>query len=643
MRKLYGAAALLAVGAIIGGAIAPGAIAAQNVATITPVPGVPAPVNVLPSLLSAAKGIVNAPAGAANIAVLLATYAKQPAFWAAVKAQQTATATAAQTALLASTKTTFKVPAIPAGGFMKLVGGANVVMAGSQVGLMIGNGAVRLLGFKDGDVCASDGPGGVLRSVSAFTNGVDCVAYDMTQEAIAQANADASAGVIGALVCNGAGSCAKFLGYGITSSQGMTWCFDFSGPAANFAAFAVDGLYPGDGRYYGEAGNSDGFRGNAGISGRCVAYGGNPASSGLPPNNIGSMEAKSAEIYAYAWQNGNSYGGDPTVELGVADPERHIRCTLKLAGGGSVSALSAPFHESDGAMAPTVCPELPEGGVLEGWKIDLLGGPEELTLMEQDVTPEYGNWSSTYPECADGTCMLDLQRVDTSCFIVPGPCADWFSDPDKSSTYNCRYGEHAVPLSECNVYAPTFKPDATTTGQTYGDPETGEASQTTIPADQGAYGTPVLDPENNRVCFPTGWGVLNPVEWVTKPVQCALQWAFVPRPSAVQAVGNTVKTAFDETSIAQTGRLVSGLPALIPAGTSSCMGPPVSFEGLDQFGLSGVYYPLDACDEPMSSLASLAKVAMIAILGVLALLAVVRYFAAAIGFVGVGKAAAGDS
>lgn len=40
-------------------------------------------------------------------------------------------------------------------------------------------------------------------------------------------------------------------------------------------------------------------------------------------------------------------------------------------------------------------------------------------------------------------------------------------------------------------------------------------------------------------CFPSGWGWLNPVEWVLKPVKCALMWAFWDQETAdeISALG----------------------------------------------------------------------------------------------------------
>lgn len=52
------------------------------------------------------------------------------------------------------------------------------------------------------------------------------------------------------------------------------------------------------------------------------------------------------------------------------------------------------------------------------------------------------------------------------------------------------------------------------------------------PGDAGSSGPddPELDANSN--CVPSGWGWLNPVEWVLKPVKCALMWAFWDQESA---------------------------------------------------------------------------------------------------------------
>lgn len=613
----------LATALLVGPLVLFPSVAADAVTAPPIAPGIPTPLNVLPSVV---KGAVNAPAGAANIAVLLATFAKSPAFWKAAAAAQASSATAAQTALLVAERTSFKVPAVPVAGLLKVVGGANVAMAGAQVGMMVGNGAVRLLGFKDGDVCASDGPGGLLRSVAAITNGVDCAAYDMTQEAIAQANADAVAGLVGSRVCSTAGECLTFISIAYSSLANRdVQCWKWEGATSGYAAVWSPN-YPDS--PYGESFNAmKGYYNNL-FAGVCPS----------PANGVVDSEFTPLKYQMY---NGDYLDGDVgAVTNSTGDPDRRLRCTLQLAGGATVSALSDVFKESDGQLAPTVCPDVPEGGVLEGWKIDLVGGPQELTLLEQSVTPEYGDWAATYPQCADGTCMLDLQRTGVSCFSTPGPCADWYADPAKDSTYQCLYGGSQVALSQCAVYAPTFKPDATTTGQTYGDPTTGQAQQTAVPSDTATFNDPLQDPSANRQCFPTGWGVLNPVEWVTKPVQCALQWAFVPRASVFTNAGNSINGAVSASVIGQTGLLVDSFVQPFQQASGGCSGPPwrivISFPWADG-GIDDTYYPLSACDPPMAQIALFFNGITQGVVALGAGLAAVRYFAGIVGFVGAGS------
>jgi len=590
-----------------------------NAVTFPPIaPGIPNPVNVLPSVVT---GAVNAPAGAANIALLLATWSKNPAFWKAAQAASVASATPAQTAIVAAEKVAFKVPAVPTAGLLKVVGPLNVAITGGQIGLMIGNGAVRLLGFKDGMVCQSDGPGGILRSVAAVTSGVDCTAYDMTADAIANANADAVAGTVGTRLCSTVDTSAC-----VTFISTARW----AGPNRDIQCWKTEGGSSSTQLRWIDAGGVDRTYSFANLA---FYFGLTGATCGAPSNAAADEDSP---VVTYQFVNGGVVeSGVGEVVTGTADPERFIRCTLRLVGGSVVTALSEGFHESDGAYAPTVCPDLPEGGQLEGWDIDLIGGPDELNLMTQDVTPEYGDWAATYPECAEGTCMLDLQKSGLSCFTAPVPCADWFADPDKEATYQCRYGEHDVALSECTLYAPTFKPDATTTGETYGDPETGQAQPTSIPADQDTFGSTVQDPDSTRQCFPTGWAVLNPVEWVTKPVQCALQWAFVPRASVLQATTDTMTASWDAGIGDKLGQVVAPFAAL-PVMTG-CDGVPVdiNIDWPTEWEIHWVFGY--ACDGPLQPLALAVRTVFSGLFVFMGLKLLSGYLGGAVGFRGFGN------
>lgn len=118
----------------------------------------------------------------------------------------------------------------------------------------------------------------------------------------------------------------------------------------------------------------------------------------------------------------------------------------------------------------------------------------------------------------------------------------------------CQWGGFAVPASYCTgtqlepstVGAPqaagTTSP-ATCTGICPTTDTAPVPPSTTIPA--GGGGVPIdpgtgqnppgaPDDGGDSPCVPTGWGWLNPVQWVLKPVKCAMVWAFVPDPQVVQ-------------------------------------------------------------------------------------------------------------
>lgn len=62
---------------------------------------------------------------------------------------------------------------------------------------------------------------------------------------------------------------------------------------------------------------------------------------------------------------------------------------------------------------------------------------------------------------------------------------------------------------------------------------------TTIPGTPpGGPGSPGTPPESSTgdesECLPDGWGWLNPIEWVLKPVKCALVWAFYDADAAAE-------------------------------------------------------------------------------------------------------------
>lgn len=115
----------------------------------------------------------------------------------------------------------------------------------------------------------------------------------------------------------------------------------------------------------------------------------------------------------------------------------------------------------------------------------------------------------------------------------------------------CEWGGDVLLMSYCTE---TPVPYPVPEGELYSGP----TPTTTVPPSTVAPPTtlaPPTDPENcvgahcvggpglapdgseGGECFPSGWGWLNPVEWVLKPVKCALVWAFWD-PDAADEMGD---------------------------------------------------------------------------------------------------------
>lgn len=83
-------------------------------------------------------------------------------------------------------------------------------------------------------------------------------------------------------------------------------------------------------------------------------------------------------------------------------------------------------------------------------------------------------------------------------------------------------------------------------------------------------------------CFPGGWGALNPINWVLKPVKCALVWAFVPTRSWSDLAPECV-TAFPCNVGVEAVQSAEGIYDGVAGGLSGdeC-GPTVGFDSIGE-------------------------------------------------------------
>lgn len=323
------------------------------------------------------------------------------------------------------------------------------------------------------------------------------------------------------------------------------------------------------------------------------------------------------------------------VEAPGAGEEFQLECEVTLDDGSKLRAKGAAFGKNAETLPPPSCPSVPEGRVATNVDVreqKTTDAPGTGTsVSSQPTTPEYQDWATKYPECGTGACKLDLiQKPKASCFDLEYQCADWFEDADKANKYQCRYGVKDVELEECAVYAGLFKPGRVDTGSPYTDPETGvwSGGKNAPEESRNAMGLPVQNPADIRGCDGTsGSGSFDPIRFIMRPIQCALEWAFVPRPAVVEAELSGGEHAWDKKPPKVIADVVSGF-ALTPS-VSGCSRSVTIFTG----GFASTITPMNACPGSWGeTAANVSRVATTAAMVVLVVVIVRRQISGMIGY-----------
>lgn len=308
------------------------------------------------------------------------------------------------------------------------------------------------------------------------------------------------------------------------------------------------------------------------------------------------------------------------VELAGCDPVA-VDIGLQVAGSGTSGA----------------------GG---GWSS--VPGTSRAGVQTSEVPTAVQDWMESYPQCMDGSCLLELKKeiggtMELDCFAAPEQCADWQTETAaQTAVYRCYYANAVVDLAECNVYGRTFQRQNVQTGTAYSDPATGETVKTgtgtTTTTNPGAQtvsmSSPVADPATTRTCWPTGWGVFNPFEWVYQPVKCAFEWAFVPRESKLSEVRTALRLSVMNSQPAGVVQAVQAWGAAVPS-VSGCAGPTITLDLPSDVTYTGT--PISACSEPASTLAMVSRAAISIVFILFGLFAITRYVGRVFGFTGFGR------
>jgi hypothetical protein len=238
---------------------------------------------------------------------------------------------------------------------------------------------------------------------------------------------------------------------------------------------------------------------------------------------------------------GNDVAPTSTTTNGTAVPGTGAVTTTPTSqcsnGASTVTVAGTPMHYTGGTasadLPPIIAPACPAGYVRTGLTTPSTGPGG--AVLPQLVTWSAPTIPSTYADCQPGgaqaPCVLTLTMTapggqtlnctnTTNCPLYAGASTDAQGD-----TYTCKWGTYVLPASNC-VEVPTKPGTGTpaTTGQT----------------DIKTAGTGTSNSDGGDGCGASGgiFGAFswNPVDWVLKPVMCALRKAFIPSSTTVTQV-----------------------------------------------------------------------------------------------------------
>lgn len=385
--------------------------------------------------------------------------------------------------------------------------------------------------------------------------------------------------------------------------------------------------------------------------------------SSTVPGYDSSYQAKVAAIGFAAeseWGSGTFPSTPQAIYRVPADPDRfpgsdgdpvrawETRWSCSDSGSTVATLRSATFKESESSIPPYPSPVcIGEVTHVEVWEVAINKDADDVKVWEQaGVSPGAQKFGQKYPQCTDGSCVLELYRRDptagaqVSCLDNPSLCTNWLSDPNRAENYECRYAGAPVGIEECFAYGPTFNVWTGAAVQTesgtrpaertaaYGDPATGEPVPR-VEGDASSVPAPAPQPggSSDSSCPPpfTWTSLVNPW-WYYKGTVCALREVFVPKNSTAQIA--RIRKAMNATTPVVWSREVEDMFD-VDVKAAGCRGPGMSMAAL---GIERRVYLFSACDAPMSTAAPWVKTIATVMLVAFGSMAAVRGLGAGFGW-----------
>jgi hypothetical protein len=338
---------------------------------------------------------------------------------------------------------------------------------------------------------------------------------------------------------------------------------------------------------------------------------------------------------------------DTAPTFDVQSPDLKYKTTVECirSDGTKFSITAESTGDQKGVKVPSCAAAEP--GAHGTGKMTVVGTPPGSTVGQTVLDrPAAAAAPGDYPMCSPAKpgpgCALAVWVDGKECVVGNWNCAHW-KEIDQTRV-QCNYGPYVgIPVNSCNPLERAYEEGGVpaTEENTDGNPATRsdtDPNGNTVPKNSTGAGTTTVpgvggqvDPNGSpeeKECFPTGWAALNPVEWVLKPVGCALTAAFVPKPEVV-----TEQTSRLDTKIKNVGfaRISTAWLSTFQAagGGSGCTGPTVNFS---MEGVTQNFQPFNACSQPMAGVAATTNAISAVFIVLFGGLGIMRALGAAFGF-----------
>jgi hypothetical protein len=283
-----------------------------------------------------------------------------------------------------------------------------------------------------------------------------------------------------------------------------------------------------------------------------------------------------------------------------------------------------------------------------------------------------GSMAALYPNCVGvgaASCSYVVRVDGMPCAVGVPACVSWEGtaalDPSRVA---CDYGPYVVALANCDLLKRLYEtgtvpatglntdghPDTYTAPGPSGQPSDNPSPSPTptaglalpLPNPAGVPGTiaaptgPTTASEQN--CWPSGYGMFNPSNWVLQPVKCALVWAFVPSSVFLAGWGGSMSDGFNASPL---GSWINSLGAFghMSIASGGCQGPGLSTGFLGTVGgqihdgttgpiVAATIYPFSACSGVMATVAATSNLILTAGISFFGGMRVIQQLGYAFGF-----------